>query len=162
MPKKQAQLRQSATRRRIYVASSWRCQMQAAVVHLLRAAGHEVYDFRNPGDGTRGFAWAEIAPDWQDADAAAFREMLKHPRAAEGFTLDMAALHWCDTCVLVQPCGRSAHLELGWAVGAGKTTIVLLANGEPELMYRMVNHLCVDTNELLDVVGLPAEAEEAA
>ena len=29
---------------------------------------------------------------------------------------------WDDTFVLVLPCGRSAHLELGWAVGQGKRT----------------------------------------
>lgn len=34
--------------RRIYVASSWRCVEQPRIVALLRGAGHEVYDFRNP------------------------------------------------------------------------------------------------------------------
>lgn len=30
---------------------------------------------------------------------------------------------------MVLPCGKSAHLELGWAVGAGKRTIILLEEG---------------------------------
>lgn len=40
----------------VYVASSWRCAMQPAVVAVLRAAGIGCYDFRNPEGGT-GFAW---------------------------------------------------------------------------------------------------------
>jgi hypothetical protein len=53
--------------------------------------------------------------------------MLSHPAAEDGFALDMGALEWCDACVLVLPCGRSAHLEAGWAAGAGKFTVGLLA-----------------------------------
>ncbi len=36
---------------RIYVASSWRNIYQREVVRLLRAAGHEVYDFKGRGNG---------------------------------------------------------------------------------------------------------------
>jgi len=38
----------------------------------------------------------------------------------------MNALRWCEACVLLLPCGRSAHLELGWAAGAGKRTVVII------------------------------------
>lgn len=52
--------------------------------------------------------------------------------------------------VLVLPCGRSAHLELGWAVGAGKPTCILMApNQEPELMYRMVGSIRLDLKALV-------------
>ena len=54
---------------------------------------------------------------------------------------------------VVLPCGRSAHLELGHAVGRGKKTAVLLTDGEPELMYRMVDHLVVSVDELLSALG---------
>jgi hypothetical protein len=138
--------------------------MQQGVVHVLRAAGHDVYDFRQPRPGNHGFSWHEIDPSIPrgPADltlgADAIRSMLTHPAAEEGFALDMGALEWCDTCVLVLPCGRSAHLEAGWAVGAGKRTIGLLAEGEPDLMWKMLDHLFVRVDELLDVVGLPAVA----
>jgi nucleoside 2-deoxyribosyltransferase len=49
----------------------------------------------------------------------------------------MDALEDCDACVLVMPCGRSAHLEAGFAIGAGKPTAILISEGEPELMYKM-------------------------
>jgi hypothetical protein len=122
---------------KIYVASSWRNASQPDVVSALRALGHEVYDFRHPAPGTDGFSWAEIDPNWQQWSPEQFREALDHPIATGGFGLDMTALEACDVCVLVMPCGRSAHLEAGWAAGAGKRVIILLADGEPELMYRM-------------------------
>jgi hypothetical protein len=50
---------------RIYAASSWRNQHQPWIVPLLRNAGHEVYDFRNPFNGRPGFAWSDIDPDWK-------------------------------------------------------------------------------------------------
>lgn len=149
---------------RIYVASSWRNPMQPAVVHVLRAAGHDVYDFRQPTAGNHGFSWHEINPEIPRGPAdltlapGAIRAMLRHPAARAGFALDMGALKWCDTCVLVLPCGRSAHLEAGWAVGAGKRTIGLLSEGEPDLMWKMLDHLVIDVNELLGIVGLPAVA----
>lgn len=138
---------------RIYVASSWRNEdAQQSVVRALRAEGHNVYDFRNPEPGDHGFSWRQIDPDksWlQDPDR--FRAGLKHPIAQRGFALDMGALRECDACVLVLPCGRSAHLELGWATGAGKRTVVLLDRpmSEPELMYLMCDAICVSLAEVI-------------
>lgn len=136
---------------RLYVASSWRNPKQAEVVQALRKAGHLVYDFRHPRPGDEGFDWADIDPNWQDQNADQFRKALEHPSAQQGFKLDMDALVTCDGCVLVMPCNRSAHLELGYAVGAGKFTVILLENGEPELMYLMADRLAVSIEELLAV-----------
>jgi hypothetical protein len=61
----------------------------------------------------------------------------------------MDALRECDACVMVQPCGRSAALELGWAAGAGKATLVLLADVEPELMLKMADYFCVGIEEVI-------------
>jgi hypothetical protein len=141
--------------RRIYVASSWRNPAQPEVVRFLRDVGHEVYDFRNPPGRPSGFHWSDIDPGWKAWTREAFRETLEHPVARAGFGADMDGLEWCDTCVLVLPCGRSAHLELGWAAGAGRLTVALLADGEPELMYRLVDHLVVDLVELRDVLERP-------
>lgn len=67
----------------------------------------------------------------------------------EGFNADFAAMRWADTCVLLLPCGRSAHLELGWMAGAGKRTIIVTQDGkEPELMALLADHICVSTSEV--------------
>jgi hypothetical protein len=133
---------------KIYVASSWRNKRQQGVVQYLREQGHEVYDFKNPTADNRGFHWSDIDPEWQKWTAPRFRRGLEHDLARDGFGKDMDALKWADAVVLVQPCGRSAHLELGWAVGAGKFTAILLTDGEPELMYKMVDVVAVGIDEI--------------
>lgn len=128
--------------RRIYVASSWRNPLQPEVVSALRGEGHEVYDFRNPAAGNSGFHWSEVEGGWQSWTPQKFVHLLtSHPVAAEGFAFDKAALDWCDTCVLLLPSGRSAHLEAGYARGQGKHLFVLLQPDkfEPELMYLLAN-----------------------
>ena len=138
--------------RKIYLASSWRNSEQPSLVTECREAGHEVYDFRNPSPGNKGFAWHEIDRDWLGWKPDVFADLLRtHPVAAAGFKLDKDALDWCDTCVLALPCGRSAHLELGYAAGQGKDTIVLLREDkfEPELMYLLCSDLVTSVDELL-------------
>jgi hypothetical protein len=151
----------------VYVASSWRNPRQPLVCAALYAAGVDHYDFRNPPDGA-GFGWREVktpggppscaetvlakGSDWEQVDE--YLRMVDHPRAIEGFTADFGAMQKADTFALVLPCGKSAHLELGWAVGAGKRTAILLEDPvEPELMYRMVDYLAPTMDDLLGWLG---------
>jgi hypothetical protein len=113
--------------------------------------GHEVYDFKNPEEnGGTGFHWSEIDPDWQRWSPEQFRESLTNPIAEHGFKRDFDAMAWADAFVLVMPCGRSAHLEAGWAVGAKKPLAIYLSDGEPELMYGMASKLVVGLKELVE------------
>jgi hypothetical protein len=142
----------------VYVASSWRNQVHPLVVEALRSAGVNCYDFKNPPEGA-GFSWREVKPgggrgiaakgaDWETAED--YLAMVHHPRATEGFHADFDAMAKADTFVLVLPCGKSAHLELGWAVGAGKLTAILLEDPvEPELMYRMVDYMTADIDDIV-------------
>lgn len=128
---------------RIYVASSWRNEYQPVVVARLEALGHEVYDFKNPpGAAAGGFHWRELDPNWQQWDAETYRAALAGPVAQAGFKADMDALRACDACLLVLPCGRSAHLELGWAVGAGKKTAVMLFDERDIAGHTLDNNIC--------------------
>ena len=126
--------------RRIYVASSWRNTLQPQAVQMLRDAGHEVYDFRNPEPGNSGFAWSDIDPDWLRWSPERFIEELNTPIARHGYSFDKKGLDWADTCILLLPCGKSAHLEAGYAIGRSKQTFVVLhpERFEPELMYLLV------------------------
>lgn len=136
---------------KIYVASSWRCPFQPEAVQKLRALGHDVYDFRGAGTGwggietgDGGFRWSEVDPEWQNwpQNIGRYLEGLKHPRAVEGFNRDMDALKRADACILVNPCGQSAHAELGWAAGAGKLTAAWCpAIREPDLMLKMAGYI---------------------
>jgi len=136
---------------RIYVASSWRNQYYPEVVERLRAAGHEVYDFRHPPHGGNGFRWTEIDPnaltDWEFEDYA---EGLHHPLAERQFAADLEALEWADTCVLVLPSGRSAHTEAGWMAGAGRRVVAYIPEMvEPELMYKLFDAVVGTIDDLL-------------
>ena len=153
---------------KIYVASSWKNPYFADVVSLLRSAGHEVYDFRNPPHGGHGFKWAEIAPDMGVGVAGAagcavgaatewtfdqYRQGLKHPKAERQFAADLEAMQWADTCVLVLPCGRSAHTEAGWFSGRGLKTIAYIPQfDEPELMYKLFDAIVATPTELLEAL----------
>ena len=140
------------TRRLIYVASSWRNQIHPEVIGSLRAHGHAVYDYRQ-GAVTRRDG------DPLMAGAADYAAALEQPAAVRAFKLDYAAMLAADTFVLLLPSGRSAHLELGWAVGgAGKRTAILLDHpGTPELAYRMVDMLTSSLDDLLRWLAAPGD-----
>jgi deoxycytidylate deaminase len=138
---------------KIYVASSWRNEHQPLIVEKLRAASHDVYDFRDPkGDGKNsGFHWSNLDTGWKDWTAEQFREALDHPIAKRHFHWDFQAMVEADALVMVMPCGRSAHLEAGWATAKKPTAILLLgADAEPELMYKQADLIATSLDEVVD------------
>jgi len=138
---------------KVYVASSWRNDRQPEVVAALRKAGHKVYDFRNPPNKT-GFSWSEIDPNWKNWTVSEYLTALDNPIAANGFLSDFEGMREADVCVLVMPCGRSAHCEAGYMQGAGKPTIVLLEKeAEPELMYKMFERVRPNLEEVVKDVN---------
>jgi hypothetical protein len=156
----------------IYVASSWRNQHQPAVVDALRQHGFGVYDFKNP-PGATGFTWEQVGLDHTNpvhgdpaapdlADTAEFLAALDHPRSQAGFDSDFSAMQRADAIVAVAPCGKSAHLELGWGVGAGKHTAVLLDDPcTPELMLLMTDYRARTLPDLLRWLDQVLPAHEA-
>ncbi len=134
----------------VYVASSWRNSYYPEVVRRLRMEGHDVYDFRNPPHGGSGFRWTDVdenAPNWTFAQYA---EGLRHPLAERQFAADLDALKESDVCVLVLPCGRSAHTEAGWMAGAGKKVVVFIPEMvEPELMYKLFDAVVGTLDDLV-------------
>ena len=138
---------------KVYVASSWRNAYQPEVVTRLREAGHEVYDFRNPKDNPGGFLWSDVGEDWQEWSVGVYIRNLDHPVAEKGFKADLDAMLWADTCVLVLPCGRSAHAEAGWFAGRGlKTVVYIPEKQEPELMYKIFDKVVGSMDNLLEAL----------
>ena len=137
----------------IYVASSWRNEYFPEVVVKLREAGYDVYDFRNPPSGDPGFKWGSIDPDYMDWTPSHYRDMLHHPKAERQFHNDIEAMEACDACVLVLPCGRSAHTEAGWFAGRGKRVLVYIPEKqEPELMYKLFDGVCCTIEEIIEAL----------
>ena len=139
-------------RMNIYVASSWRNQHHEQVVAKLRGAGHEVYNFRE-GDS---FKWQDVSGHLDPKSSALqqFYTGLRTPEAQAGFKRDRDALEAAHLVVLLLPCGKSAHLEAGWAMGRNKPVIVVLDEDtvEPELMYLLSGEFTT-RDALLRTVG---------
>lgn len=114
---------------------------------MLRAWGFEVYDFAD----SDGFHWSEIDPAYNDWSLEDFRDALSSNLAIRGFRRDIEALDRADIVLLVNPCGKSAHLELGYAAArASVLAWVLLVEEsfEPELMYKMADEILIDYYDL--------------
>lgn len=142
---------------KIYVASSWRNDYQQNVVSLLREYNHEVYDFKNP-PGKKGFSWSSIDPLWKNWTPSEYRKHLYGNSIAQvGFEMDFLNMNWADCCVLVLPCGASAHAEAGWMKGNGKSVIAFIPTfgekNEPELMYRLFDYIAVSVDDLINHIG---------
>lgn len=141
--------------------------MQPIVIAFLRGLGHRVYDFRNPRPGYHGFSWHEvdhrIPVGSNDVRMEADRiiRALGQSQSERGFRSDMRGLEESDTCLLLLPCGRSAHLEAGWAAGNGKRLITWITDGEPELMWKLSDTFVTNFHELADAVGHVVHATEA-
>lgn len=127
----------------IYLASSWRNPHYESLLEELRKT-FCVYDFKE-----RGFEWHEVisansrerktkpSHKWK-VDGHELKDALKHPTSLKHYSFDAEALKACNALVLLLPCGRSAHLEAGFAMGERKPVFVYLpptVTVEPELMY---------------------------
>jgi hypothetical protein len=146
---------------RVYVASSWRNARYPFVLERLVAEDIPHYDFRQPAPGNFGFKWSDVwraingegmgPNDWAKARGDHIVEMLRHPIAADGFHHDYRALLDASACLMVMPCGRSAHLELGWCIGQRIPSIVLLdEESEAELMWKLADLVTVSLDEAVE------------
>ena len=140
-----------------YVASSWRNPLHTAVCAALRSVDLDHYDFKD----SEGFHWSEVMPSYlpgvqnQHIPMEEYLEALQHLRAQAGFARDWEAMQAADTFILVLPAGRSAHLELGWAMGQDKHTAILLEDPiVPDLMYKMADYLAPSLLDLLGWLGV--------
>ncbi len=148
----------SGSAMKVYVASSWRNAVQPEVVRLLRAEGFDVYDFKDPANDKSAFHWSDMmGPGYGYFTPGEFIEYLRHPRCEVAFRQDFDHMVWADACVLVLPAGRSANLEAGWFVGAGKKLVILKDHGTPDLMYKMANRI---VPKIADIPGALREEAE--
>jgi len=149
----------TVVRHRIYLASSWRNALYPDVLTALRAAGHEVYDFRASGR-TPTNIFDPKRTSWSLTDYAA---ALASPAAAQQFAADKTALDACDVVVLLLPCGCDAHIEAGYARGRGTPVIVYLGEGfAPGLMHKLCDEFVADIPGLLASLWRVAPRDAAA
>ena len=136
---------------KLYVASSWRNEKFNSILEDLDRAGIGYYNFR---EGNENFRWKEIDPRWQLWTPYEMIAALHTTLSRKAFEMDYNAMLDCDACLLVHPCGRSAHLEAGWFVGQGKPLYVLVESGDPELMLKLATFVTPDMSEIIEVCAV--------
>lgn len=132
--------------RKIYIASSWKNAVEVRKLSIvLQKEGHQVYDFT---DESKHFSFNlnEIA----NRDEVEYVDFLKTiPESKMAFNVDKGGIDWADTVIMLQPSGRSSHLELGYGVGKGKEGFIYgdLPRGEYDCMYHFAK-FCFRKDEL--------------
>lgn len=124
---------------RIYTASSWKNESAVLVLaKMLRSTGHEVYCFAERGQGQHVFQWNDCTTTKDDGITALQTEDSRKAYNADKFFLD-----WANCCVLLNPCGRDAHLEAGYIKGRGGLLLILgpFPQGEFSNMYHLADGL---------------------
>ena len=82
--------------------------------------------------------WKELHIKKEKVYGEEMVDLLDTPFARARFWGNLEAMHEADVCILLLPCGRSAHIEAGYMKGLGKTVYVLgsvFDELKPELMY---------------------------
>ena len=124
---------------RIYLASSWKNDLYVIVLAKgLRKNGLEVYCFAELGQGQHVFQWANVTNPDDDGITA-----LKTEDSIKAYRVDKWFLDWAQCCVLLNPCGRDAHLEAGYIKGKGGRLFIVgdFPKGEFSNMYHLADGL---------------------
>ena len=130
--------------RKIYIASSWKNQQEVIDLAVyLENQGFEVDAFCRSTDKRYAFHWSELVDDEKDLQDYDAIGMLADPRTQRAFREDKKWLDWADTVVMLMPCGRSSHLEGGYAKGQGKRLYLYgqFPKGEFDVMYGLADGL---------------------
>jgi len=138
---------------KIYLASSWKNRnIINMVAEELSNIGHEVDNFTDPSNGRFVFSWTELPQEiLLNLNAKTF---LKDWRTQKAFQQDKKKIDLADVVIMIMPCGRSSHLELGYAAGKGKKTIIYypnsFVNGEFETMYGFADLITNDIDNIIE------------
>ena len=140
---------------KIYIASSWHNPYLNDIVSILNDRNHEVHDFRATGatrpapppfTGAAGSAGNRLGGP--DGSLDSVMSFLHLPSTQSRYQLQCAALVEAEVLLCGLPCGRSAHVELGMALGLSIPVVLVHDGIEPDLM-----HLGVDAVVDLDPAG---------
>ena len=129
---------------KVYIASSWKNQTAViALAEYLERYGFEVDAFCRSSDKRYVFHWSELVDEEDELANYDAIEMLADPRTQRAFKEDRKWLDWSDCVIMLMPCGRSSHMEAGYAKGQGKLLYIYgdFPKGEFDVMYGFADGL---------------------
>lgn len=142
----------------VYLTGALKNPAVPTVAAALRDWGYEVIDEWHSAGPEADSCWQA----YEEARGRTYSEALRGRGAQNTFLFDLAYLDLADCAVLVMPAGKSAHLELGYAVGSGKPGFILL-DDEPsryEVMPNFAAVVCANPDELLASLAVYFPKEE--
>lgn len=139
---------------KIYLASSWKnAELVKYIKGELQANGHDVDAFCDPAAGRFVFSFDKL-PKVEEMNA---QTVLQEPIVQRAFAEDKKWLDWADTVLLILPAGKSAHLEAGYAAGAGKRLIIYQGKfpvGEFDVMYGFADLVSSFLSEIIEFLNM--------
>ena len=110
------------------------------IANALRSDGHRVFDFTDPelrDDGLDKFCFNASSWSGKPLSEIDWIEFLHYDATKRAFASDKAGVDWADVVLMILPCGRSAHMEAGYAIGRGKLLYIIgeLPLGEFDTMH---------------------------
>lgn len=131
---------------KIYVASSWKNIFYKSTTSFLQECGHEIMDWQKDG-----FSLPQVTEAPTDKWSGEYYRdtVLQTQRAVDGFQNNLNLMHQAHCCVLLKPCGNSAHLEAGIFAGWGKALHIYIPIWDgPDLMYKAAKSINFTLEEL--------------
>lgn len=137
---------------KVYLVGSLRNPVIPELTNRLTEAGFDVF--------SDWYAAGEIADDrwmaYEKGRGRTYRQALLSPAAQNVFAFDKRYIDASDVVVMVAPAGKSAHLELGYAIGSGKPGFIIM--DEPgkkdrwDVMYLFATGVAYNVEELVDMM----------
>ena len=136
---------------KLYLTGSLRNPRIPQIGNRLRKAGHDVFDDYYAAGRMADTAWRR----YEQGRGHNLAQALKGYAAQHVLAFDVRHLSQAQAVILVLPCGRSGHLELGWALGQGKRGYVLLDAdpGRYDVMYGLATGVFYHIVDLLNVLS---------
>lgn len=131
----------------IYVVGSLRNENIPTFSNILREeTGFEVFDdWFSPGPEADDF-WKK----YEEARGRTYEEALSGWAGKHVFEFDKHHIDRADIGVLIMPAGKSGHLELGYMIGRGKPTYVLMdVQDRWDVMYQFATGVLFNMEDLV-------------
>jgi hypothetical protein len=122
-----------------FIAARWQnLEMVMELTRRLRDKGKTVYCFAEDDDGNllKYSSWDDL--------------LLTDARVIKTYNRDMQALKDSQALIMLQPAGKSSHIEAGIAYGLGKTCILIGDMGPTQGLYLIFGEFYPTIDEFLD------------